>query len=121
MNTFGSHHKSAAALGGLLILPFVALNAVVANRMEPFFTIIRPGIHTSPVEYVLLFIVLSLLPIGAFIAIRPLFQKGADGARTVYLSDCVVAAGLLLVFAWVAVGLGSDIYRCDILKLPNCD
>jgi hypothetical protein len=33
----------------------------------------------------------------------------------------VVAALLLAAFAMLSVGLGSDIYRCDVLQIPNCD
>lgn len=44
----------AALSGVLLVLPFVSMNTIVANRLEPFFSLIRPGIHTSLFEYVLL-------------------------------------------------------------------
>jgi hypothetical protein len=28
---------------------------------------------------------------------------------------------LCLAFVVLSVGLGSDIYRCDVLGIPNCD
>lgn len=121
MKTFTSHPRSAATLGFLLLLPFVTLNAIVAHRVEPLFSIIRPGVHTSAFEYVLLGIVLSLLPIGAFIASRPMLGRASDGTRSFYLANTVVAAFLLIVFATLAMGLGSEIYRCEILNVPNCD
>lgn len=121
MDTFTSHPRSAAALGILLALPFVILNAIVANRVEPFFSIIRPGVHTSSVEYALLALALGLIPTGAFIAVRPVLRKASDGTRSIYLLNGVVAAVLLLMFAALAIGLGWDIYRCDFLKVPNCD
>ena len=113
--------KSAAITGSLLILPFLFLNAVVANRIEPFFSLMRPGLHTSTREYVLLFIFLLLMPVGAFIAIRPMFLKGAQGRRRFYLVNAILATILLVVFVVVSGGLGSDIYRCDVLQIPNCD
>jgi hypothetical protein len=97
------------------------MNAIVGNRIEPFFSFIRPGIHTGPFEYPLLFIVLFLIPIGAFIAARPIFQKGADINRKLYLVNAILAALLLIVFLVVFIALGSEIYRCDILQIPNCD
>ncbi len=121
MRTTTSDPKLAALLGFLLILPFLALNAIVGNRVEPFFSLIRPGIHTSPREYVLLLIVLLLLPVGAFIALRPMLRKGADGKRRFHLVNGVIAALLLIVFAVLSIGLGTEIYRCDILQIPNCD
>lgn len=113
--------KSAALKGFLFVLPFAVLNAVVAKRVEPFFSLIRPGVHTSPLEYVLLLIVLLLLPVGAFIALRPLLQRGSDGKRRFYLVNGATAALLLGGFAAISIGLGSDIYRCDVLQIPNCD
>jgi hypothetical protein len=38
----------AAVAGSLFLLPFFAANAIVGNRIEPFFSLIRPGLHTSP-------------------------------------------------------------------------
>ncbi len=60
------------------------MNAIVANRIEPYFSLIRPGPHTSPREYVLLFVVVCLIPVGAFVAARPLLRKEADGTRRFY-------------------------------------
>jgi hypothetical protein len=116
-----TNQYSAALIGFLFVLPFVSLNVIVGNRIEPFFSIIRPGIQTSSVEYGLLLFVLLLLPVGAFIAIRPMIQKGADGKRKFFLVNGVIAALLLTGFALLVIGLGSEIYRCDVLLIPNCD
>jgi hypothetical protein len=113
--------NSAALFGLLFFAPFVLLNAIVGNRIEPFFSLIRPGIHTGPFEYPLLFIVLFLIPMGSFIAIRPVFQKGAERKRNFYLVNVLLAVLLLMVFVMLSIGLGSDIYRCDVLQIPNCD
>ncbi len=121
MTTTSSNPAIAALSGVLLVLPLVTANAIVANRIEPFFSLIRPGIHTSPREYVLLFVVVLLIAVGAFLAARPLLQKGADGKRRFHAVNAVVATLLAIVFVAVSVGLGSDIYRCDILQIPNCD
>lgn len=69
---FSTNPKVAALTSLLFIVPFLLLNTIVANRIEPFFSLIRSGQHTSPQEYVLLPVVLLLLPLGAFIAIRPM-------------------------------------------------
>jgi hypothetical protein len=121
MKNITTNPKSAALVGLLFIAPFVLLNAIVGNRIEPFFSLIRPGIHTGPFEYLLLFIVLFLIPLGSFIAIRPLFQKGAEGKQKFYLVNVLLAALLLIAFVILSIGLGSEIYRCDVLQIPNCD
>jgi hypothetical protein len=121
MKTIYPNPNSAALTGFLFILPFAVLNVIVAKRVEPFFSMIRPGLHTSPFEYVLLAIVLLLIPIGAFSALRPSLRKAADGRRRFYLVNGATAALLLTAFAVLSIALGSDIYNCDILGIPNCD
>jgi hypothetical protein len=60
----------AAVIGGLSALPFFTANAIVAQRIEPFFSVIRPGPHTSTFELVLLAVVL-LCPPGRGLRRRP--------------------------------------------------
>lgn len=121
MKNIISNPKSAALVGFLFALPFLTLNTIVGNRIEPFFSLIRPDTHTGRFEYVLLALVLLLIPIGGFIAARPMFQKGADGERKFYLLNIILAAILITGGIALFVGLGSEIYRCDVLHIPNCD
>jgi len=112
----------AAALTGLLsVLPLVTLNAIVAKRVEPFFSLIRPGAHTSLAEYVLLPTVLLLLPLGAFCALRPVLQRATGGKRSYFFVNGAIAALLLAIFTALSIALGSEIYACEILRIPNCD
>ena len=110
-----------AVTGGLCLLPFLAANPIVGNRIEPFFSLIRPGEHTSAREYVLLVGLLALILFGAFVAARPMLGRGDDGRRRFYPLNAALAAGLCVVFAALSYGLGSDIYRCAVLRVPNCD
>ena len=111
----------AALLGGLCVLPFLTANAIVGNRIEPFFSFIRPGPHTSGFEYVLLTVVLGLIGVGAFIAGRPLFDRSVSHTTGVLILNGTVSALLFVIFVILAVALGSEIYRCDVLGIPNCD
>ena len=113
--------KAAALFGGLLLFPFVAANAIIGNRIEPFFSFIRPGVNTSPFEYGLLAVVLGCMPVGAFIAARPLFEKSAHPKGRIYLVNGGIAVFMLVVFVILAATLGNEIYRCDVLRIPNCD
>jgi hypothetical protein len=110
-----------AALTGLAFaLPFLVLNAIVGGRVEPFFSLLRPGVHTGPLEYPLLAVVL-LLPAGAVVALRPALQAGADGHRSYPLANMLIAALLVAAFLLIGFVLGQEIYRCDVLGIPNCD
>lgn len=71
--------------------------------------------------HVLLFIVLLLIPVGAYLTARPMLHKATDGKRRFYAVNAILAMLLCLLFITVSVGLGADIYRCDILGIPNCD
>ena len=113
--------RVAALVGTGFVLPFLIANAIVGSQIEPFFSLIRPGSETSPWEYVLLAVVLLLIPVGALIAARPMLRRNADGTRHFFAVNAVVATLLAAAFVMVAVGVGSDIYRCDVLGIPNCD
>lgn len=116
MKNIASSPGASALVSVLFTTPFLFLNTIVANRIDPFFSLLRPGLHTSPQEYVLLPLVLLLLPAGAFIALRPML-----GQRKFYIVNSLLAAVLLIAFAAISYGLGMDIYRCEILQIPGCD
>src|SRR5688572_3299163 len=75
MKNFFTNPKTAALTGFLFALPFLIMNAMVANQFQPLLSFLRPDGHTSSFEYVLLALVLILLPIGAFISIRPMLAE----------------------------------------------
>lgn len=121
MKTMISNPKLAALIGFCSALPFMMLNAIVGGRIEPFISMIRPTTHTSSLEYMLLAFVLLLLPLGAFVAVRPSLQKGADGTRKLYIANAILAVVLVAGFVVIAGALGEELYRCDVLLIPNCD
>lgn len=121
MNLLIAHPRWSALTGSLFLLPFLILNAIVANRIEPIFALIRPGPHTSLQEYALLAVALMLLPMGAVVAAWPAWQRHTAGARRRLVVNAIVAVALLAIFFLLAMTLGSEIYRCDVLKIPNCD
>jgi hypothetical protein len=120
-SSLASRPGLAALVGMLSLAPFAILNGIVANRIEPFFAMIRPGVHTSAREYVLLVIVLLLIPAGAIGSLLPVIRKGDGGRRRFHFMNLATGATLLAVFALLSIGLGSDIYACEVLQAPNCD
>lgn len=121
MKMLSSNPKSAALIGFLCSLPFIVVNALVANQVQPILSFIRPTGHTGLFEYGVLAFVLFLLPIGAFITCRPVLQNEKGENRKLYIFNIILAIILFAGFIMISIGLGSDIYQCDVLKIPNCD
>lgn len=110
-----------ALFGFACIVPFVLLNAVVANRTEPFFSFIRPATRTGLFEYLLLFLSIGLIALGGIIAATPMFQKNKQGKYTFYFLNAGIAVVMILIFLLLASTLTTEIYRCEVLRVPNCD
>jgi hypothetical protein len=108
----------SAFVGFLFSLPFIITNFIVSLRIEPIYSFLGsfPVIRNSPFIPLIL---LLLFPIGAFIALYPMLQ--ANKKRNFYIANSIVAIILLVVFFILFVALGEEIYRCDILRIPNCD
>ncbi|MGB4780397.1 hypothetical protein [Microbacterium sp.] len=115
-----------ALLGLMHVAPLLLLNAVVGARIEPLFSLIRPGSRTSPQELVVLSLALVLILVGALVAVTPLRRGGRrQGPRELGAAAVVLggtsAALLVALFVALAAAFGSEIVRCDILDVPNCD
>ena len=110
----------AALVALLFVVPFLLVNLVVVYRVEPFFSLLRPGPNTGPYEYLVLAILLLLVLVGALIALSPL-RRGADGRRRFPPLNIAIAALLIAGFVLITVNLGQEIYACDIARIPNCD
>lgn len=104
--------------GSLFMLPFLCLNFIVVVRLQPFFSWLRPGVHTSPQEIASLIFSLLLMPVGAFYIAAPNGQPKAGYFRWISL---IVACLMLGAFLALAIGLGEDFYACEVLARPNCD
>lgn len=113
------NYKSAAFVGFLFSLPFITTNFIISLRIEPFYSFIGtfPSVRNS--TFFPLFLLL-LFPIGAFIALKPML-KTSKKKRKFYLINISLASILLIVFLLLFFALAVDTYRCDVLKIPNCD
>lgn len=111
----------ATLIGTLFSLPFLFLNTVVSQQLEPLFSWIRPEQHTTPLEMFLLTTSTLAILGGAYIAASPLFKKGVDGKREFYILNTAVALALLTAFLLLAFSIGHEIYRCEFLQLKSCD
>lgn len=119
---YPASRPGVSALAGLLFLvPFACANLIVVYRLEPWFSLLRPGLHTSLQEKILLPVLLLLLPLGAFTALRPWLRGAGEGRRRWYPFNFAVATLLLLAFSLITVELASEIYACEFQQIPNCD
>ena len=107
----------AAVIGLLSTAPFLTLNFLVSNQIEPILSILRPDGTTNILEQIVVLFLLLILPlIGAFITVFPMFAN-----KKLYLLNIIIAIILTVGPISISYGLAYDIYKCDILKIPNCD
>lgn len=90
----------------LFAVPFLAMNHVVVFRLDPVFSWLRPGPHTGPSEWIVLWALLGLLLVGAVVALLPLVRARRNRWRLV--PNVLIGALLLAGFAVLSVALGSD-------------
>lgn len=112
--------NKAALIGFLFTLPFVVTNFIIALRIEPFYSFLGsfPIIRNSPFVPLLL---LLFFPVGAYIATAPMLQKAPGAKRKVYVINSVIAVVIVAIFLVLFYALGEEVYRCEVLKIPNCD
>ncbi len=108
---------AVAALVGMVFLgPFFLLNLIVVFRLEPYITWLRPDTHSNPLEWTIIAIVLLLMPAGAYVSMRPTFAL-----HRIFWFNVLVAVFLLGVWVTLSYAIGEEIYRCEVLGIPNCD
>jgi hypothetical protein len=61
------------------------------------------------------------MPVGAYVALRPLLRRDENGRRRFHTANAGAAALLVVVFCTLTVALGAELYRCEILRVPYCD
>lgn len=105
-------------LAVLCAVPLLVMNHIVVFRIDPVFSWIRPGAHTGPYEWVILWSLLGLLLVGAVIALLPLVRARTN--RWWLLVNVLVAAVLVAGFVLLAVALGHDM-TCDAVLTKTCD
>jgi succinate dehydrogenase hydrophobic anchor subunit len=116
----------AALVAVLMFVPLFVLNYLAAGDNPGFDHFFRDifslgSFRTNPLGSLVMLIALVLLPVGAWLALRPTLQKGADGKRRFYVLNVVLGILILAFFVLFVVGVGQDVYRCDVLLIPNCD
>lgn len=101
-------------LGIALSLPFVVANFIAVTGLEPVYSWL---VELGPYG---VFTLITLGFLGGVVALLPLCTKGQTGYQ-VFVLNAVIGVTLIVFFIFVGFALGEEIYRCDILRIPNCD
>jgi hypothetical protein len=98
------------------IAPFLILNTIVSLPIQPLLNVIRPTGHTSLREIILLGMSMLWAGYGAMRIILPI--RVSPPWSIVRIVGGVSLFALVLMLTYV---IGEEIYRCDIIREPNCD
>lgn len=108
--------NKAALLGIVSLLPFLLLNGIIVNRVEPFFSLIRPTERISILEYSLFITMLFCMPVGAYLSLKPVIHD-----KKLYPLNILIATLGISIFLLLFYVIGAEVYRCEVLHIPNCD
>jgi hypothetical protein len=118
--------KASALIGALLALPMGILIPAVAFELWPIESALKAmltidGSQPNALGSVVIFGGLLALPVALAVSVWPMARKGADGRRRLYVVNLALAAVIVALMAPTWGGLAEEVYRCDILQIPNCD
>lgn len=105
------------ALVGLgLLTPFIIINSIVANKLQPFYSLLTPFSESEGLKIFLLIISLTLILVGSMVSAVPLIRN-----KKIYFPNLIISILLFLIFASLTLLLGEELVRCEVLQIPNCD
>jgi hypothetical protein len=127
MKSISSNPIEAVRTGLILTVPFWMLIALSTPILAPVKWFIGWSLSSfdSPkwnlFGSILLLMICVLGFIGSIIIALPLFRKNAEGQRSFYPLNAILALAMALFFAYLVISFGIEVYECDLLKIPNCD
>jgi hypothetical protein len=118
--------RLSAFIACLLLLPAGIMLASIVFHIEAVETFMKSfltedGETPSVLGRAYMLFALLALPVSLVLAVWPMLRKGANGQRSFYLANALVALIALILLVPIVFGIGEEVYRCDILKIPNCD
>jgi hypothetical protein len=103
-------------VGLALALPFFIANALVRVQSELFLSLIRPLGESTKIEQHLVLVLIALVGVGGVVALFPILRD-----RRLYVVNAIVGVAFVFFALHAGYGIGYDFYKCDVLKIPNCD
>ncbi len=108
-------NKRSLFLGIALALPFLIANALVAIQAEFFLSLLRSQGQSMNYEHLLVLALIALVGVGGVVTLLPILRG------RLYIVNAIVGVAFVAFALFGGYGLGYDFYKCDILKIPNCD
>jgi Na+/melibiose symporter-like transporter len=127
MNTLSRISPTVSAvIAFLLTLPIGVIFSAIVFELRPIETALKAvltndGNQPNTLGYSIMIGGLIALPFALFFAVYPMFMKDDLGKRHFYLLNAVITAIVLVLMFYTWGALAEEIYRCDILGIPNCD
>ncbi len=108
--------KRSLFIGIILTLPFFIANVLVLTQTKFFLSFIRPLGETTSFEQHLVLALIAFVGVGGLVILLPILKD-----RRFYAVNAIVGLLFLAFALFGGYGIGYDFYKCDILKIPNCD
>jgi hypothetical protein len=110
------HHRSAL-VGLVLFLPLGVLVASISLDIAVVRDLLTAdGDQLSVVGLATIVGGLLLLPIAFVVTLRPMMRQ-----RRAYAVNLLVCAVISIPMTATLLGIGEEVYRCEIRGTPNCD
>ena len=118
--------KASACISFLLALPMGILLSAIVFEIQPIEMFLKSiltndGSQPNTFGFGVMIGSLLFLPVALAVSLWPMLLKRADGKRRYYMINLVVAAAVLALMVPTWGALAEEIYRCDVLHIPNCD
>lgn len=97
-------------------IPFFFANLLVAMHAQFFLSFLRPWGDGMNYEHLFVLILIALVGVGGVVAVLPIMRE-----RRLYIVNAIVGVAFVAFALFGGYGLGYDFYKCDIIKIPNCD
>jgi hypothetical protein len=116
------HHRSAL-IGLLLFLPTgLLIPAIWLDIAVVRDLLTADGDRPNALGLTVILGGLLLLPVAFVVTLRPmLLRNGPNRKRRAYAVNLLVCAVISIPMAATLVGIGEEVYRCEIRGIPNCD
>jgi hypothetical protein len=122
MNSSNSLNPNiAVAVAVLLFVPLFTLNLFAVGNYPGFDHFFRnvfslSAYSNNPLGSAIVHAAVLLLPLGAYVALRPVFVL-----RRALPLNLLIGVLLLAAFVVFVGAMGQEVYRCDVLQIPKCD
>lgn len=104
---------------GLIFSAIVFEWQMVESALKSLLT--NDGDQPNMVGRIIMLSGLLALPVALGVGLWPMVRKAQDGKRHFYIANAMVTmlVAALMVPTWGE--LAQEVYRCDVLQIPNCD